>query len=199
MKTIYSTIVFLALFINACVSQPKPLMSKNYEEQSDDLQGNVLVAYATRAGSTIEVADSIAYAIAGKGYTVELRHIDEVSDLSLYSTIIFGSAIRMGNVTPEIKKFIESNKAQLESIPTAYFVVCLTMKDDTPENREKVAEYLTPLRTLVQPFAEGYFAGKMDYSRLKRFDRFVAKRLVKAPEGDFREWDKIREWAVELL
>lgn len=199
MKTFYSIIIFLALFINACVSQPKPLVSKNYEEQTDDLQGNVLVAYATRAGSTIEVADSIAYAIAGKGYIVELKHIDEVSDLSPYSAIIFGSAIRMGNVTPEMKKFVESNKVQLESIPTAYFIVCLTMKDDTPENREKVAEYLTPLRTLVQPFAEGYFAGKMDYSRLKRFDRFVAKRLVKAPEGDFREWNKIRKWAEELL
>jgi menaquinone-dependent protoporphyrinogen oxidase len=98
----------------------------------------------------------------------------------------------MGNVTPEMKKCVERNKAQLGSIPTAYFIVCLTMKDDTPENREKVAGYLTPLRALVQPFAEGSFAGKMDYSKLKRFDRFMAKRLVKAPEGDFREWDKIR-------
>ena len=199
MKTIHSVFILLALFINACASQPKQFVSKNYEKQSDNLEGTVLVAYATRAGSTIEVADSIAYAIAGKGYTVELRHIEEVSDLSLYSAIFFGSAIRMGNVTPEMKKFVERNKAQMGSIPTAYFIVCLTMKDDTPENREKVAEYLTPLRTLVQPFAEGYFAGKMDYSKLKRFDRFIVKRMIKAPEGDFRDWNKIREWAEEVL
>ncbi len=62
-----------------------------------------------------------------------------------------------------------------------------------------ITEYLTPLYTLVQPFAEGHFAGKMDYSKLKRFDRFIGKRLVKAPEGDFRDWNKIRQWAEELL
>jgi menaquinone-dependent protoporphyrinogen oxidase len=54
------------------------------------------------------------------------------------------------------------------------------------------------LREIVEPFAEGYFAGKMDYSKLKPLDRFIAKRLVKAPEGDFRNWDKIKSWALKL-
>jgi len=60
MKTIHSVFILLALFISACASQPKPYVFKNYEEQSDDLEGTVFVAYATRAGSTIEVAASIA-------------------------------------------------------------------------------------------------------------------------------------------
>ena len=60
MKTIHSVFILLALFISTCASQPKPYVFKNYEEQSDDLEGTVFVAYATRAGSTIEVAASIA-------------------------------------------------------------------------------------------------------------------------------------------
>jgi menaquinone-dependent protoporphyrinogen IX oxidase len=39
----------------------------------------------------------------------------------------------------------------------------------------------------------------MDYSMLKPMDKFMAKRMVKAPEGDFRDWEKIREWAVNLM
>jgi len=39
----------------------------------------------------------------------------------------------------------------------------------------------------------------MDYSQLKRFDRFIVKRMIKAPEGNFRDWNKIREWAEEML
>jgi menaquinone-dependent protoporphyrinogen oxidase len=192
-SSIFILLVFIALHLSASISGE--YLSKNYGEE---IHGKILVAYATRAGSTIEVADSVAYHIAGKGYRVELRHINEVSDLSSYSLIIIGSAIRMGNVTPEIKSFVEKRKNEIETIPTAYFVVCLTLKDDTSDNREKVKEYLSPLRIIVQPFAEGYFAGKMDYSKLKRMDRFIVKRMVKAPEGDFRDWKLIREWAEEL-
>jgi hypothetical protein len=39
----------------------------------------------------------------------------------------------------------------------------------------------------------------MDYSKLNRIDRFIAKRVVKAPEGDFRDWKKVGEWAVNLM
>ena len=168
--------------------------SKSYGDTTG-AKGKVLVTYATRAGSTIEVADSIAFTIAEKGYMVNLMHIDYVISLVEYDAVLIGSAIRMGNVTPEVKKFVEKRKAELENIPTAYFIVCLTLKDDTPDNMEKVSAYLEPLRAILTPFAEGCFAGKMEYSKLKRFDRFIAKRMVKAPEGDFRDWEKVRIWA----
>jgi len=50
MKTIHSVFILLALFISACASQPKPYVFKNYEEQSDDLEGTVFVAYAMSTG-----------------------------------------------------------------------------------------------------------------------------------------------------
>lgn len=185
------------LLLNSCHSYSKTFVNKSYGDSVTN-KGRVLVAYATRAGSTIEVADSIALTIAQQGYWVDLKHIEAVPKLDDYSAVILGSAIRMGNVTPEVKAFVERSSVKLNKIPTAYFVVCLTLKDDTSDNREKVTEYLSPLRTHVTPFAEGYFAGKMDYSKLKPFDKFIAKRVAKAPEGDFRDWEKIREWALDL-
>lgn len=176
--------------------KPFPARSDNHAEGT---RGKVLVAYATWAGSTIEVADSVAFAIAKQGYWLGLKHIETVERLQDYSAVIIGSAIRMGNVTPEVKSFVEKRKAGPVKIQTAYFVVCLTLKDDTPEKREKVKEYLAPLRKTLAPFAEGYFAGKMDYAKLKAIDRFIVKRLVKAPKGDFREWHKIRAWGSNIL
>lgn len=197
MKILLTSFLFI-LFLSSCGTTQVISQSKGYISDYPN-NGKVLVAYATRAGSTIEVADSIAFTIAEKGYMVDLMHIDNVGSLAEYDAVIIGSAIRVGNVTPEVKKFVEERKAELKNIPTAYFIVCLTLKDDTPENREKVSAYLGPLRSIVTPFSEGYFAGKMDYSKLKRFDRFIAKRMVKAPEGDFRDWEKIRVWAQNSI
>jgi menaquinone-dependent protoporphyrinogen oxidase len=192
-------IIFLAmLLLNSCHSHSKPFESKQYGN-SINSKGKVLVTFATRAGSTIEVADSIAHSIAKQGYCVTLMHIDEVGSLTDYSAVVIGSAIRMGSVTPEVKRFVEERRDELERVPTAYFITCLTLKDDTPENREAVKKYLEPLRKMVTPFAEGYFAGKMDYSKLKPLDRFMAKRMVKAPEGDFRDWGKIYYWSKNLM
>jgi menaquinone-dependent protoporphyrinogen oxidase len=184
--------------LHICTLNNKELQAKSYGNATSN-KGRVLLTYATRAGSTIEVADTIALAIANNGYLVDIMHIDNVQSLSDYSTIIIGSAIRMGNVTPEVKKFVEAQRIELQSIPTAYFITCLTLKDDTPENRETVKAYLAPLREMVEPFAEGYFAGKMDYSKLKPFSRFIAKRVAKAPEGDFRNWGEIKAWGEPLL
>jgi len=186
------------LVFNSCHSHSKPFECKQYGNSSRN-KGKVMVAFATRAGSTIEVADSIALSIAKQGYWVILMHISEVDSLTTFNAVVIGSAIRMGNVTPEVTRFVEKRRVELKRVPTAYFITCLTLKDDTPENREAVKKYLEPLRGTVTPFAEGYFAGKMDYTKLKRIDRFIAKRIVKAPEGDFRDWVKIREWSLDLL
>lgn len=196
MKAI-TAIFTMSISLYACGSRHIPMPTKTYGAEATG-NGRVLVAYATRAGSTIDIADSIAFGISQQGYCVDLVHINSIDNLIDYSAIVIGSAIRMGNVTPEVKRFVKINKEILQTKPTAYFIACLTLHEDTPENRAKVKDYLIPLREMVTPFAEGYFAGEMDYSKLKGFDKFVAKRMVKAPEGDFRDWGKIREWAFDL-
>lgn len=41
------------------------------------------------------------------------------------------------------------------------------------------------------------FVGKLDSENLGFGERLMAK-AVKAPEGDFRDWDGIRSWAKEI-
>jgi menaquinone-dependent protoporphyrinogen oxidase len=162
------------------------------------MTGKVLVAYATKAGSTAEVAQAIAEVLRGKGENVDVAPVKEVKDLSPYRAVIAGSAIRMGSWLPEAVDFVAKNQAALAKVPTAFFLVSGYLKDDTPEMRAKVSAFLDPVRAMVKPGKEGMFAGKMDYSKITFLDRLIAK-MVKSVEGDWRNWDQIRAWAADAI
>jgi menaquinone-dependent protoporphyrinogen oxidase len=163
-----------------------------------EAMSKVLVTYATKAGSTGEVADVIGQVLYEGGAVVNVKPVKEVNDLSGYSAVVVGSAIRMGRWLPEAVKFVEAHTEALAAIPVAYFQVSGFLKNDTPENRQEAATYLDSVRTLVKPASEGLFAGKMDYGRLSFLDRTIAK-VVGSLEGDWRDWDAIRAWAGDLL
>ncbi len=44
---------------------------------------------------------------------------------------------------------------------------------------------------------EQTFAGRLELDELGRAERMVA-RVVRSPEGDFRDWDAIRAWAGQI-
>jgi menaquinone-dependent protoporphyrinogen oxidase len=157
----------------------------------------ILVAYASWCGSTAEIAREVASILTARGETVDLIQAGDVKDLSAYKAVVLGSAIRRGKWKPEASDFVARFQAELALKSSAFFTVCLTLKDDTEENRKKVSAYLDPVRALVQPGREGFFAGRIDYQRLSFLDGFLMRNMIKAPEGDFRKWDQIRAWAGE--
>ena len=163
-----------------------------------EAMSRVLVTYATKAGSTGEVAEAIGQVLCEGGVAVDVKPVKEVGDVSGYGGVVVGSAIRMGRWLPEAINFVEAHTAALGSMPVAYFQVSGFLKEDTPENRQEAATYLGTVRALAAPVSEGLFAGKMDYSKLSFFDRTIAK-MVGSVEGDWRDWDAIRTWAGDLL
>jgi menaquinone-dependent protoporphyrinogen oxidase len=158
----------------------------------------ILVAYGSHAGSTAEVADAIAKTLAEKGAVVEVKPVEKVKNIDGYGAVVVGTNIRAGQVKGSVKSFVSRNGQALKKVPVALFVVCLTMKDDTPENRAKVSGWLAPLKTGIKPVDEGLFAGKVDKSKLDIFARFVAEKMAKIEDHDYRDWDKIRSWANAL-
>lgn len=158
----------------------------------------VLVTYSSKAGSTSEVAKAIGEVLSKSGADVTVEQIKNVKDLAPYQAVVVGSLIRMGSWVPEAKNFVEKNKATLEKVPTAYFTTSLTLKDDTEENRAKVAGYVAPVTQIVKPVENGLFGGKMDTSRLSFLDRMIIENMIKETNGDYRNWDKINAWAEKL-
>lgn len=156
----------------------------------------ILVAYATRTGTTREVAEAIGEVLTEKGATVDVRNVKDVGDPTPYRAVILGSAIRATNLMPEAVEFVKTNQEALGQMPVAYFVVCATLQEDTEGNRRTVAAYLDPLRELVEPVEEGLFAGAIDSSKLSFPLRLILK-VMKAEDGDWRDWEAIRAWAAE--
>ena len=157
----------------------------------------ILVTYATRAGSTTDVATAIAETLREEGAAVDVRPIKSVCDVQGYDAVVIGSAIRMGHWLPEAVGFVKTYRESLSRIPTAYFLVSGFLQADRPEVRKTMLAYLEPVRAMLEPVSIGLFAGKLDDSKLSWLDRFIAKKVGSA-EGDWRDWQAIRQWARSL-
>jgi menaquinone-dependent protoporphyrinogen oxidase len=166
--------------------------------KDEKMKNRILIAYASRCGSTGGVADAIGKSLCETGASVDVRLVGNMNDLSPYQAVIVGSAIRMGRWLPEAVAFVKKHQDTLGRLPVAYFAVCMTMRDDTLEKRRKVLAYLDPVRKQtpqINPLDIGLFAGAVDYQKLSLAYRLILK-MVGAPEGDFRNWAGIRTWAA---
>ena len=158
----------------------------------------ILVAYASRYGSTAEVAEAIGDELQKAGVAVDVRPASEVRDLSPYRAAIIGSPIYMGKWLPEPQIFIEQHQRDLRNIPVAYFAVGLTVNEGNPDIIKKAEASMDQVRMLVEPVEVGVFAGRLENSRLSLADRTITK-LVRAKTGDFRNREAIRAWARAVL
>lgn len=166
----------------------------------NQMDKKILVAYASKYGSTGGVADAIGKELGNRGAAVDVCMLKNIRDLNPYRGVVVGSPIYRGKWLPEAVDFVEKNRGVLRQVPVAYFLVCITLCKPTEENRRKVLAYLDPVLTAVpqvQPLRIGAFAGALDYSNLS-WPIKVMMNLKGAPEGDFRHWDVIRAWATDL-
>ena len=183
----------------ATITPPIDLIEKQIKR--DPNMKKVLVTYSSKAGSTSEVAAAIAEVLNKNGASVTVAPIKKVDDISNYQAVVVGSLIRMGLWVGEAKKFVETNKAVLEKIPTAYFTTCATLKEDNEKTRAEVAGYVEPVHQILTPVESALFGGKMDTSKLNFFDRKITEMMAKGenPNGDYRNWDEINAWAEKLV
>jgi menaquinone-dependent protoporphyrinogen oxidase len=158
----------------------------------------ILVAYATRCGSTREIAQAVAQDLRGRGCTVDLRVADKVAALSGYEAVALASAVRFGKWLPEAVEFVRRHQAGLKQIPTAFVAVHMLNTGADPASRKARFAYLDPARALVKPSVEAYFAGKMDMSRLSFSERLLCK-IMKGRDADLRDWPAIHSWARNVF
>ena len=121
----------------------------------------------------------------------------------IYDAVVAGSAIRNKTWLPEAMQFIRAHQNELKAKPFATFLVCMTLAMPNGENyRSHISTWLDPVRTLVKPASVGLFAGGLDISKIESFgDRLKFRVSVMFgvwKEGDHRNWNAIKEWAVQL-
>jgi menaquinone-dependent protoporphyrinogen oxidase len=163
----------------------------------------ILVAYATRGGSTREVADAIAATLRKQELRVEVRPVEAVDSILPYSAVVLGAPIYYGHWEKEMLRFLGQHTVALISRPVAIFALG-PLQNDAEEM--KAARIIID-KALVQfpwltPVAGEVFVGKYDPSAMNAFERLLVKLpgspLRKIPSSDQRDWAAIRSWANDL-
>lgn len=167
------------------------------------MTNRILVTYASRTGSTAEVAEAIGRALTQGGVQVDVLPMQDIKDLSPYQAIVAGSAIRKSKWLPEAVQFIRTHQSTLLHKSFAMFTVCITLAMGTSEQyRSAVEKWVAPVSSLVRPLSAGFFAGMLNFSKLPfNWDTLMFRVAVTFgifPRGDPRDWSAIRAWAESL-
>jgi menaquinone-dependent protoporphyrinogen oxidase len=166
------------------------------------MNDKILVTYASRCGSTVGVAEAIGKTLVECGAQVDVCHMNDIKDLDSYRAVVAGSAIRGGKWLPEAMQFINTHQAALIHKPFAAFLVCMTLSMKNEKYNQGIQDWLKPVRTLVNPVSEGYFAGALDFTKLPfSLNKILMQAIVRFgvwSEGDHRDWNAIRSWTMSL-
>src|SRR2546423_6800108 len=104
----------------------------------------ILVTFATRAGSTYEVAARVAEVLRAGGATVEVKPVTAVHEVKDYDAVVVGSAIRMGHWLPEAVGVFQNKPPTPSRIPTPHLPVSGVVRNDTPRTPRPGPAFLYP-------------------------------------------------------
>lgn len=154
----------------------------------------VLVTAASRHGATAEIAQAIARTLHEHGLDADEREPDQVHDLSGYDAAVVGSAVYVGHWLDGAKQLIERQADALRAMPVWLF--SSGPIGDPPKPTEDPVDVADLLET-TQANDHRVFAGRLDKGRLSLGEKAVVVAL-RAPVGDYRDWDDIAAWAGQI-
>ena len=154
---------------------------------------SILLAYATRYGSTQEVAEAIATTLGKTGFEVDMQPMQEVERPGAYDAIVLGAAIYNTRWHPDALTFLSQHRDTLSRLPVAIFALgpLSRGKAALQGSRRQLDKELEKYPWL-KPVALEVFVGKLDPTKLGFFERLLS------PASDQRDWDAIRAWANSL-
>jgi menaquinone-dependent protoporphyrinogen oxidase len=159
----------------------------------------VLIAYASKYGSTAQIAENIALRLKKAGLMPVVRDVKEINSFAGYTAVVAGSAVYAGSWLKEAADFLEKFQEDLTRLPVWLFSAGPTGKGDPVEQMKgwRFPESLNPLVDTILPRDIAFFHGVLDMSRLRLAEKLIVYAL-KAPAGDFRDWEMINRWADQI-
>ncbi len=163
------------------------------------MDSRILVAYATKYGATKEIAEKIGETLRDAGLQADVLPADRVDDLTPYKAVVLGSAVYVGQWRKEAVAFLEGNEEALAARPVWLFSTGPTGEGDPAELLQgwHFPEALQPIADRIQPRDIALFHGALDMKKLNLPSKLVIKAM-KAPVGDFRDWDAVTAWAASI-
>jgi menaquinone-dependent protoporphyrinogen oxidase len=171
----------------------------------------VLVAYASRHGSTRGIAERIAERLAQLGLTVDLQPAAGLRSIGEPDACVIGGAAYNGHWLKEAADLVRRNRAQLASRPVWLFSSGpIGTERVDPKGRDvlevsrpgEFAEFAGTIRPRdMRVFFGAYDPDAEPIGFAERFGaRFTKVAAIRAaiPAGDFRDWPQIEAWADDV-
>jgi len=153
----------------------------------------VLVGYASKYGATDTIAHQIGGVLAELGLDVRVATLDGAK-ADGYDAYVIGSAIYAGNWLKAARRFIEQNRDELMRKRVWFFSSGPIGRPPKPEGDPAgIEDYVFE----IQPEQHVVFTGKLEKEHLNLLEKAMVSAFH-APEGDFRDWEAIRRWAIEV-
>lgn len=168
----------------------------------------ILVAYATRHGSTAGIAERIAAGLRAAGLTATVSHVSDVHDVEPYDAVVLGGAAYMAHWLKEATAFARHHRAELQQRPVWLFSSGPLGNEAVDEEGNDLLEASRPrefaeLTDLLHPRDEKVFFGAYDPDAPpvglgERLLRKLPAARKALPAGDFRNWPEIDAWAAGI-
>ncbi len=172
------------------VSGPWPTLEEPLPEV---LLMRVAIVVASRHGSTTEIGHAMADRLKHRGLTVSVTEPVD-ADIEGADAVIIGSAVYAGSWVKDARSFVDDHTKELATVPVWLFS---SGPLDDPDTGAMGADKIQGLTDRTHAIGHHVFAGRLDRDELGLAERLVAK-MVHAPDGDFRDWADIAEWADQI-
>lgn len=146
----------------------------------------ILVAYASRHGSTRETAEIVAAELRGLGFEVEVAAAYDVRSVDAYDGVVLGGALYTGRLHKDARTFLHRYGAK-----RPFAVFAMGPKTMAPEEVAQSRAQLDKALGGLDPVSVAIFGGVVDPAKL----HFPFNRM---PASDARDWDAIHSWAHGL-
>jgi menaquinone-dependent protoporphyrinogen oxidase len=194
-------------FADDASDTPRDALAMTNTTRTDEIQesparatrSDVLLAYATRNGSTHGVASRTADGLRKQGHRVDLRAAEANIDVRAYRAVILGSAVFNQRWLPEAEKFLHHNTDPLRDRPVWLFSVG-TFGDSRRligPLMKREPKQIGQLQRTIHPRDYRVFAGVIDRQQWPLPSRLLYHALG-GHLGDNRDWHEIDAWADRI-
>ena len=168
---------------------------------------DILVVYASKHGQTAKIAARLAEVLGDEGHSAHLHDAPSAAELKLtdHDAVIVGASIHAGRYQEELIEWVERHATALNTMPSAFFSVCLTAAEDSDESRAATRAYLDDFEELTgwTPRRRTTFAGALQYREYDFMTRLLMRILMQrgdyptdsSRDYDYTDWQAVEQFA----
>ncbi|MFC6862863.1 flavodoxin domain-containing protein [Halomicroarcula sp. GCM10025817] len=163
-----------------------------------------LVAYGTSEGQTEKIAERVVATLTDRGHDASARDVATLPaafDLEGFDAVVVGSSIHLGKQQDSVVAFVERQREDLRTRPTAFFQVSLSSAVDNEARQAEAAQYVEDFVAATEwhPDRIALFGGALRYSQFGFLKRLMLKRIARDATGDtdtardyeYTDWDEV--------